>query len=171
VAPRLNHRPQKVENLTLPSGRKGTARGPPSVLTLPRSVRAPDGVDCRDTGSVSVDLRSHDMGELPTGTVTFLFTDIEGSTRLPQTLGEEWKTVLEDHNRLVWNAIREASGFDLRTEGDSFFETIARLRLAEEIASRSGSYARMGLRARSSCCRRRQLRSGGVETYREVPRQ
>jgi predicted ATPase/class 3 adenylate cyclase len=62
-----------------------------------------------------------DMGELPTGTVTFLFTDIEGSTRLLQTLGEGWKTVLEDHNRLVRGAIREASGVDLRTEGDSFF--------------------------------------------------
>ena len=61
------------------------------------------------------------MGELPTGTVTFLFTDIEGSTRLLQTLGEEWRTVLEVHNRLVRDAIREASGFDLRTEGDSFF--------------------------------------------------
>jgi len=63
----------------------------------------------------------HDMGELPTGTVTFLFTDIEGSTRLLQMLGEEWKTVLEDHNRLLRGAIREAGGIDLRTEGDSFF--------------------------------------------------
>jgi class 3 adenylate cyclase len=58
---------------------------------------------------------------LPTGTVTFLFTDIEGSTRLLQTLGEGWKTVLEDHNRLVRDAILEASGFDLGREGDSFF--------------------------------------------------
>jgi predicted ATPase/class 3 adenylate cyclase len=63
----------------------------------------------------------HDMGELPTGTVTFLFTDIEGSTRLLQTLGERWKTVLEDHNRLLRGAIRESGGIDLRTEGDSFF--------------------------------------------------
>jgi predicted ATPase/class 3 adenylate cyclase len=60
-------------------------------------------------------------GELPTGTVTFLFTDIEGSTRLLQALGEGWKTVLEDHNRLVRGAIREANGFDLGREGDSFF--------------------------------------------------
>jgi predicted ATPase/class 3 adenylate cyclase len=61
------------------------------------------------------------MGELPTGTVTFLFTDIEGSTRLLQTLGEEWLAVLEDHHRLLRGAIREAAGIDLRTEGDSFF--------------------------------------------------
>jgi class 3 adenylate cyclase len=63
----------------------------------------------------------HDMGELPTGTVTFLFTDIEASTRLLQTLGAGWKTVLEDHNRLLRRAIREAGGINLRTEGDSFF--------------------------------------------------
>jgi predicted ATPase/class 3 adenylate cyclase len=61
------------------------------------------------------------MGELPTGTVTFLFTDIEASTRLLQTLGAGWKAVLEDHNRLLRGAIREAGGIDLRTEGDSFF--------------------------------------------------
>jgi predicted ATPase/class 3 adenylate cyclase len=61
------------------------------------------------------------MGDLPTGTVTFLFTDIEGSTRLLQTLGEGWPAVLDDHNRLLRGAIREAAGIDLRTEGDSFF--------------------------------------------------
>jgi predicted ATPase/class 3 adenylate cyclase len=61
------------------------------------------------------------MGELPTGTVTFLFTDIEGSTRLLQMLGEEWNSVLGDHNRLLRGSIREAGGVDVRTEGDSFF--------------------------------------------------
>jgi predicted ATPase/class 3 adenylate cyclase len=61
------------------------------------------------------------MGELPTGTVTFLFTDIEGSTRLLQALGPGWKTVLEDHNRMLLGAIRGAAGIDLRSEGDSFF--------------------------------------------------
>ena len=61
------------------------------------------------------------MGELPTGTVTFLFTDIEGSTRLLQALGERWKVVLEDHNGLLREAIRQGDGVDVRTEGDSFF--------------------------------------------------
>jgi predicted ATPase/class 3 adenylate cyclase len=68
-----------------------------------------------------VTVRSRDMGELPTGTVTFLFTDIEGSTRLLQALGAGWKAVIEDHNRLVGGAIREAGGISVRTEGDSFF--------------------------------------------------
>jgi predicted ATPase/class 3 adenylate cyclase len=61
------------------------------------------------------------MTELPTGTVTFLFTDIEGSTRLLQALGEGWQPLLEEHNRLVRSAIRDAGGVDLRTEGDAFF--------------------------------------------------
>jgi predicted ATPase/class 3 adenylate cyclase len=61
------------------------------------------------------------MVDLPTGTVTFLFTDIEGSTRLIQKIGGQWKGVLEDHNRLVGDAIHEAGGIGLRTEGDSFF--------------------------------------------------
>ena len=61
------------------------------------------------------------MGELPTGTVTFLFTDIEGSTRMLQALGGRWPSILEDHNRLLRGAIRDAGGIDLRTEGDSFF--------------------------------------------------
>jgi predicted ATPase/class 3 adenylate cyclase len=59
--------------------------------------------------------------DLPTGTVTFLFTDIEGSTRLLQALGDRWTQTLEDHNRLVRGAIRDAGGVDLRTEGDAFF--------------------------------------------------
>src|SRR5919106_712149 len=61
------------------------------------------------------------MGELPTGTVTFLFTDIEGSTRILQNLADRWQAILEDHNRLVREAIRDAGGIDLRTEGDAFF--------------------------------------------------
>ena len=59
--------------------------------------------------------------ELPTGTVTFLFTDIEGSTRLLQELGERWRDVLEQHNRVMRDAIRAAGGLDLRTEGDAVF--------------------------------------------------
>jgi predicted ATPase/class 3 adenylate cyclase len=61
------------------------------------------------------------MGELPTGTVTFVFTDIEGSTRMLQALGDRWQAILDDHNRLLRGAIRDAGGADLRTEGDSFF--------------------------------------------------
>jgi predicted ATPase/class 3 adenylate cyclase len=58
---------------------------------------------------------------LPTGTVTFLFTDIEGSTRLVRELGPRWQEVLEAHNRLVREAILGAGGIDVRTEGDAVF--------------------------------------------------
>ena len=61
------------------------------------------------------------MAELPTGTVTFLFTDIEGSTRLLQALGEQYRTVLEDHCRLLRQALADGGGMELSTEGDAFF--------------------------------------------------
>jgi predicted ATPase/class 3 adenylate cyclase len=58
---------------------------------------------------------------LPTGTVTFLFTDIEGSTRLLQGLGADYPAVLERHAAIVRTAITEHAGVEVSTEGDSFF--------------------------------------------------
>ena len=58
---------------------------------------------------------------LPTGTVTFFFSDIEGSTRLIQQLGERYPDVLLAHHTLLRNAVAAHSGNELRTEGDSFF--------------------------------------------------
>ena len=59
--------------------------------------------------------------DLPTGTVTFLFTDIEGSTRLLDALGDRYPDVLETHQRLLRDAFRARGGIDVSTEGDSFF--------------------------------------------------
>ena len=61
------------------------------------------------------------MPELPTGTVTFLFTDIEGSTRLLQELGSDYRSVQDQHTEIVRRSITEAGGTEVRTEGDSFF--------------------------------------------------
>jgi predicted ATPase/class 3 adenylate cyclase len=61
------------------------------------------------------------MSDLPTGTVTFLFTDIEGSTNLARTLGGVWTGVLEAHHAIVREAIEDHGGLVLRTEGDAFF--------------------------------------------------
>ncbi|MEX0625872.1 MAG: adenylate/guanylate cyclase domain-containing protein [Chloroflexota bacterium] len=61
------------------------------------------------------------MTESPTGTVTFLFTDIEGSTRLAQDLGEEWPPLLERHRQIARAAWAEQHGVEIGTEGDSFF--------------------------------------------------
>jgi len=59
--------------------------------------------------------------ELPTGTVTFLFTDIEGSTRLLQELGDRYAAVRDEHAAIVRQAIDEGGGAEVSTEGDSFF--------------------------------------------------
>src|SRR5215211_3017559 len=58
---------------------------------------------------------------LPTGTVTFLFTDIEGSTRLLQELGDRYVAVRDDHAAILRHAIQEGGGVEVNTEGDSFF--------------------------------------------------
>jgi len=58
---------------------------------------------------------------LPTGTVTFLFTDIEGSTRLMQQLGEQYVQLQMVHHQMLRDAFRSNEGRELRTEGDSFF--------------------------------------------------
>ncbi|HET6380710.1 MAG TPA: AAA family ATPase [candidate division Zixibacteria bacterium] len=58
---------------------------------------------------------------LPTGTVTFLFTDIEGSTRLAQALDDAWPSVLERHDRILREAVEQAGGQVFGTEGDAVF--------------------------------------------------
>jgi predicted ATPase/class 3 adenylate cyclase len=59
--------------------------------------------------------------QLPTGTVTFLFTDIEGSTRLLQRLGDRYADLLSEHHRLLREAVEGAGGIPIGTEGDSLF--------------------------------------------------
>jgi predicted ATPase/class 3 adenylate cyclase len=59
--------------------------------------------------------------DLPTGTVTFLFTDIAGSTRLAQELGDGWPPLLERHREIARAAWAEQHGVEIGTEGDSFF--------------------------------------------------
>ena len=58
---------------------------------------------------------------LPTGTLTFLFTDIEGSTRLMQELGDRYVQAQVDHHAILRDAFKSKAGRELRTEGDSFF--------------------------------------------------
>ena len=61
------------------------------------------------------------MAEMPTGTVTFLFSDIEGSTRLVQRLGDGYPPLLAEHQRLLRSAFAAHDGVEIGTEGDSFF--------------------------------------------------
>src|SRR5215472_8100725 len=66
------------------------------------------------------------MRELPTGTVTLLFTDIEGSTRLLHHLGERYSEVLAECRALMRAAFHEYHGHEVDTQGDSFFVAFAR---------------------------------------------
>ena len=61
------------------------------------------------------------MAELPTGTVTLVFTDIEGSTRLLETLGESYGEVLAEHRSLLRQAFSTHGGIEVDTQGDAFF--------------------------------------------------
>ena len=61
------------------------------------------------------------MASLPTGTVTFLFTDIEGSTTILQRLGDrKYAEILAEHQRLLRDAFVEGHGQEVDTQGDAF---------------------------------------------------
>src|SRR5438874_4789924 len=61
------------------------------------------------------------MAQLPSGMVTLLFTDIEGSTRLLLQLGDRYAGVLEAHRRLLREAFEQYAGREVDTQGDAFF--------------------------------------------------
>ena len=64
--------------------------------------------------------------DLPQGTVTFVFTDIEGSTRLLTALGGEYPAVLSKHHAAIRRHIAAHHGSEVKTEGDAFFVAFAR---------------------------------------------
>jgi class 3 adenylate cyclase len=69
------------------------------------------------------------MSTLPGGTVTFVFTDIEGSTQLLQELGDEaYGEVSGDHRRLVRKTFGSRGGTEIDTQGDAFFFSFPRAR-------------------------------------------
>ena len=68
------------------------------------------------------------MTELPSGTVTFFFTDIAGSTLLERELRERYSHVLAEHRRLLREAFARYSGHEVDTQGDSFFVVFPRAR-------------------------------------------
>jgi len=77
------------------------------------------------------------MAELPSGTVTFLFTDVEGSTGLVGKLGDGYGDVMAQHRRLLREAVAAASGHEIDSRGDEFFAVFARTRDAIEAALRA----------------------------------
>ena len=65
------------------------------------------------------------MSALPSGTVTFLFGDVEGSTRLARDLASEWRPVLADIRRLLREAVAAADGHEVDSRGDELFAAFA----------------------------------------------
>jgi class 3 adenylate cyclase len=71
------------------------------------------------------------MPDLPTGTVTFVFSDLEGSTRLLKQLGDEgYAAMLATHRRIVRETFAEFGGSEIDTQGDAFFYGFSRARAA-----------------------------------------
>jgi class 3 adenylate cyclase len=68
------------------------------------------------------------MTALPSGTVTFVFSDIEGSTGLLKRLGDRYAELIAQHRRLVRESFGEHGGVEIDMQGDSFFFAFARAR-------------------------------------------
>ncbi len=68
------------------------------------------------------------VSPVPTGTVSFLFTDIEGSTRLVQELGDDYGELLETHRQVLREAFEPHGGLEIDTQGDAFFFAFRRAR-------------------------------------------
>jgi class 3 adenylate cyclase len=79
------------------------------------------------------------QSRLPSGTVTFLFTDVEGSTRLPQELGDEYADVLAEHRRALREAFARHGGVEVGAEGDAFFVALTNASHALAAASEARS--------------------------------
>jgi class 3 adenylate cyclase len=68
------------------------------------------------------------LSTLPAGTLTFLFSDIEGSTRLLEQLGDRYQEVDREHRRILRERLGEAGGREMDNQGDAFFFSFARAR-------------------------------------------
>jgi class 3 adenylate cyclase len=70
------------------------------------------------------------MPTIPSGTVTFAFTDIEGSTSLLKRLGDRYAELLAQHRRILRGAFEARDGQEIDTQGDAFFFSFPRARQA-----------------------------------------
>ena len=100
------------------------------------------------------------MTALPSGPVTLLFTDIEGSTRLARSLGDGFEAVLEAHNRILRDSFSAHGGTEVERAGDGFFAVFARARDAVAAAVE----AQRALAAEPWPEKRRQSRFGWGST-------
>jgi class 3 adenylate cyclase len=75
------------------------------------------------------------MATLPSGTVTFVFSDIEGSTGLLKRLGDRYRDLIAEHRKIVREAFERHGGVEIDTQGDAFFFAFARARDAVAAAA------------------------------------
>src|SRR5207237_702000 len=130
-------------------------------------------------GVTAVSPEAHGRSDLPTGTVTFLFTDIEGSTRLAQTTDvATFRDILERHNAVIRAACAAHGGVERGTEGDAFLEiftdageavaaAVAAQRALAEVEWPGG----VDLRVRMGLHRRAAYRFPAVAVARRATRQ
>ena len=78
--------------------------------------------------------RGANVRSLPRGTVTFLLTDLEGSTRLLERLGDDYAGLLRDVRTTIRTSVRESSGYEVDARADEFFAVFRRATHALEAA-------------------------------------
>src|SRR2546428_755044 len=100
-------------------------------------------------------IRAADMRRWPRGTVTFLLTDIEGSTGLLQRLGDRYAAVLRDVRSLIRDAVRGAGGSEVDARADEFFAVFKgpAYALAAAVAIQRGLAAKRWPRGEDVCVR------------------
>lgn len=101
----------------------------PAAFPPLKELSTSQGEEFRQAPAIRVAVRRV-MGSLPAGTVTFLLTDIEGSTRLLLDMGERYFGVLETHRQLLRGAIAGAGGHEFETQGDGLFVAFSDARSA-----------------------------------------
>ena len=85
-----------------------------------------DGQLRKERQQTELTAHARDIAKLPRGTVTFLLTDIEGSTALTQRLGDGYATVLRDVRALIRRSVRQAGGHEVDARADEFFAVFRR---------------------------------------------
>ena len=110
----------------------GDARRTRPLMSPKRSdlPEAPDAAPRSGGGQALLEpgpaeVRDRQVTGLPSGLVTLLFSDIEGSTRLVKALRDRYWQILAEHRRLVRAAVAEYAGYEVDAQGDAFFVTFA----------------------------------------------
>lgn len=93
-----------------------------------------DGQLRKERMQTEIKARARDIATLPRGTVTFLLTDIEGSTGLTQRLGDGYATVLRDVRALIRKSVRGAGGREVDARADEFFAVFRQVARALDAA-------------------------------------